>query len=102
MEDSVVRKNAQLRRYEIIVGSEVAGFAEYNVLATGILFTHTEVMPKFEGRGLSSKLIRAALEDVRSLNTHAIPVCQIVAAYLRKHPEYLDLVTVESRRAFRI
>jgi len=102
VEDPIVRKNAQLRRYEILVGDEVAGYAEYNVLATGIMFTHTEVLPKFEGRGLASRLIRAALDDVRSLGSHAIPVCQAVAAYLRKHPEYLDLVTAESRRAFRI
>lgn len=102
MKEPVVRKNEEKRRYEILVEGELAGFAEYNVLANGILFTHTEVLPEFEGRGLSSRLIRVALEDVRSLDTRAIPVCQVVAAYFRKHPEYLDLLTVESRRAFRI
>lgn len=102
MTDPVVRKNEALRRYEIIVEGELAGFSEYNVLANGMLFTHTEVLPAFEGRGLSSALIRGALQDVRSLHTHVIPVCQFVAAYLRKHPEDHDLVAPESRRAFGI
>ena len=68
------------------------------VLTGAVNFT----FPAFEGRGLSSALIRHALQDVRSLHTHVIPVCQFVAAYLRKHPEDQDLVAPESRRAFGI
>lgn len=102
MEQPTVRKNEDLKRYEILAGGEVAGFAEYNVLANGVMFTHTEVQPAFEGRGLSSQLIRFALEDVRAMGTRAIPVCQFVAGFLRKHPEFQDLVSPESRRAFHI
>jgi uncharacterized protein len=100
--DPVVRKNEAAHRYEILVDDELAGFSEFNVLANGMLFTHTEILPKFEGHGLSSALIRSALQDVRALKTHVIPVCHFVAAYLRKHPEDQDLVTPESRRAFQI
>ena len=32
----------------------------------------------------------------------AIPVCQFIAGYIRKHTEYADLVSEESRRAFHI
>jgi predicted GNAT family acetyltransferase len=98
----VIRKNEAQHRYEIHVDGQLAGFAEYSVLANGILFSHTEVQPAYEGRGLSSRLIAFALDDVRALKTHAIPACQFVAGFLRKHPEYQDLVSPESRRAFHI
>jgi uncharacterized protein len=102
MSTTTVRKNEAAHRYELMLGKALAGFAEYNVLANGILFSHTEVLPGHEGQGLSSVLIRAALDDVRALGTFAVPVCQVVAGFLRKHPEYQDLVRPEVRRGFRI
>lgn len=97
-----LRKNEAAHRYEILLGDTLAGFSEYNVLANGLVFTHTEILPEFEGRGLSSTLVRHALEDVRALGTRVIPVCPFVAAFLRKHPEFHDLIAPESRRAFGI
>ena len=100
--DSVVRKNDALHRYELLVDGDVAAFSEYNVMANGLLFTHTEVLPRYEGRGFSSKLIGAALDDVRRMNKHAIPVCPFVAAFFRKHAEYVDLLSEDSKRAYKI
>ena len=37
-----------------------------------------------------------------SCGLQAIPVCPFVASFLRKHPEYGDLVSPGSRRAYRI
>lgn len=92
--------NAPAHRFELRVDGTVAAHTEYNVLKGALLFTHTEVLPQFEGKGLASKLIAFALDDVRRRGLLAIPVCPFVAAYIRKHPEYLDLVSEESRRAF--
>ena len=100
MPDPHVSKNEGKHRYELHVGSELAGYAEYNVLANGILFTHTEILEPYEGRGLSSVLVGAALDDVRAMKTLAIPFCQVVAGFIRKHPEYQDLLSAASRRAF--
>jgi uncharacterized protein len=58
------------------------------------------VLPAYEGKGYGSKLVVFALEEVRRRGLHAIPACPFVAAYIRKHPEYLDVVSEESRRAF--
>lgn len=101
-EDFRLSDNQEKHRFELHVGSELAGYAEYNVLKNGLLFTHTEVLPAFEGRGVGSALARYALDDVRRRSLQAIPVCQFIAGYLRKHPEYQDLVSPESRRAYRI
>jgi hypothetical protein len=94
--------NPEKHRFELRVGGELAAFSEYNVLKTGLLFTHTEVLPTFEGRGIGSAMAQHALDEVRRRSQLAIPVCPFIAAFLRKHPDYQDLVSAESRRAYRI
>ena len=95
-------ENPAAHRFELHVAGELAAYAEYNLLKTGMLFTHTEVLPAFEGRGVGSAIARYALDEVRRRSLLAIPVCQFIAGFLRKNPEYQDLVSPESRRAFRI
>ena len=94
--------NADQHRYEISVDGTLAGYAEYNLLEGAVLFTHTEILEAFEGQGLGSKLARYALDDVRSKGVWAIPVCKFIAGYIHKHPEYIDLVKPEVRRAFQV
>jgi uncharacterized protein len=36
-----------------------------------------------------------ALDDIRSRGLQVVPLCPFVAAYIRRHPEYEDLVTRE-------
>ncbi|HYE39392.1 MAG TPA: GNAT family N-acetyltransferase [Ramlibacter sp.] len=100
MDDITLADEPQRHRFELRSGGELAAFAEYNTLKDALLFTHTEVLPAFEGKGFGSRLVAFALDDVRRRNLHAIPSCPFVAAYIRKHPEYLDLLTEASRRAF--
>lgn len=100
MQDIQLADNAERHRFELRSGGEVAAFSEYNAIKGALLFTHTEVLPAHEGSGYGSKLVAFALDEVRRRGLHAIPACPFVAAYIRKHPEYLDLVTEESRRAF--
>ena len=102
MPDPTFQDNPSAHRFEALVDGSVAAFAEYNVLKNGLLFTHTEVLPQHEGKGLGSKLAKFALEEVRTRGVKAIPVCPFISGYIHKHPEYLDVVAEESRRAFRI
>ena len=76
----------------------LAGFAEY-MLSNGLItFTHTEIDPAFEGKGLGSQLVRFALDDVRASGKKARAVCSYVASYVTKHPEYADVVEVAAER----
>jgi predicted GNAT family acetyltransferase len=79
-------------RYLAQWGDSVAGFAEYNLKPDAIVFTHTEVDPAFEGRGVAGVLVRAALDDVRSRGLRVIAVCPYVKAWLARHPDYQDLL----------
>lgn len=100
MDDIELTDNPDRHRFELRMGQEVAAFSEYNALKGALLFTHTEVSPAFEGKGLGGRLITFALDETRKRGLHVIPACPFVAAFIRKHPEYLDLLTEASRRAF--
>ncbi len=76
--------------------------ARFELHKGAVMFTHTEVSPQFEGQGLGSKLAAFALDDVRKRGLQVIPVCQYIAGYIRKHPQYQDLLSEEQRRAFKI
>lgn len=77
-------------RYEARVDGVPAGFAEYRDDGDERVFTHTEVT--LEGRGVGGALARAALDDVRARGLRAVPMCPFIAAWIRRHPEYGDLV----------
>jgi uncharacterized protein len=87
-------------RYEIRVDGARAGVAEYHRRAgePTISFTHTEVDDAHAGQGLAGRLVRAALDDVRTRDLAVLPFCPYVRSWIGKHPEYADLVP-ESRRA---
>lgn len=86
-----IRNNQDRHRYEVSVDGHVA-HADYRIADGVITFTHTIVPPALEGRGIASALIRHALADVRAAGLRVVPQCPFVAAYIRKHPEWADLL----------
>jgi predicted GNAT family acetyltransferase len=90
MNDTVSDNPAQ-QRYELAVDGHVA--ASYYEIADGVVtFVHTEVPPELGGKGIGSKLIKGALDQVRAGGLKAIAQCPFVKAYIEKHPEYADLL----------
>jgi predicted GNAT family acetyltransferase len=79
-------------RYEIEVDGEVAGFIKYRREPGVIELVHTDVDPRSEGKGVGAALVQGALDDVRARGLKVRPFCPFVAAYIRRHPEYQDLV----------
>ncbi|MFC9972152.1 GNAT family N-acetyltransferase [Spirillospora sp. NPDC127200] len=90
--DKKVTNNADQSRYEIHVDGEPAGFAEYRTRAGAVVFTHTEVEPAYEGKGVGGALARGALDDVRAQGAKAVPLCPFIKGWIDKHPDYQDLV----------
>ncbi|ROP36358.1 GNAT family N-acetyltransferase [Saccharothrix texasensis] len=80
-----VSDNPERSRYEVRLDGELGGFAEYTSADGVVTFTHTEVA--VEGKGLGSRLVRHALEDVRAKGLAVVPECPFVRGYLEKHPE---------------
>lgn len=90
-------------RYELRRGATVIGFSEFNrVGADTVMFTHSEVDPAHEGKGYGSRLAREALEHVHAQGKQVIPMCPFIAAYIRRHPEYIAYVRPDARTALKI
>lgn len=79
-------------RYEISIDGELVGFTEYRDHGSVREIYHTEVLPGWEGRGLGSRLLKGALDDVRAQGKKVTPTCPMLAGYIGKHPEEQDLV----------
>jgi predicted GNAT family acetyltransferase len=78
-------------RYELTVDGHLA--AAYYELAGGVItFVHTEVPPELGGKGVGSKLIQGALDQVRAGGLTVIAQCPFVKGWIGKHPEYADLL----------
>ena len=90
--DYVVRDNPAKRRYELLFGDELVGEILYRVKPGTVVLLHTEVDASVEGSGLGGRLVADALDDIRSRGLTVVPLCPFVAAYIRRHPEYDDLV----------
>jgi predicted GNAT family acetyltransferase len=84
-----VRHNEAQSRYELDTEHGLA-LAVYSVRGDTAVFTHTEVPPEDEGKGLASELVRAALDDTRRRGRKIVPACSFVVAFVRRHPEYDD------------
>lgn len=79
-------------RFEIRVDGDLVGFADYRRRPGRLALTHTEVDDAHQGRGLAARLTRFALDAVREQGLQVNPICPYVADYIRRHPEYADLV----------
>jgi hypothetical protein len=91
MMDDVVNNTAK-QRYELAVDGHIA--ATYYTITGGIItFVHTEVPPELGGKGIGSRLIKGALDQVRAGGLKVIAQCPFVKAYIGKHPDYADLLS---------
>jgi predicted GNAT family acetyltransferase len=76
-----------LNRYEIRVGGEVAGIADYRLDGDRINFVHTEIDSEHGGKGLGSRLVEFAVTDARSRDLEIIPSCPFVKSWVEEHPD---------------
>ena len=95
-----VRDAPDQHRFEIWVGSVLAGFTVYRSQPDRYTFVHTEIDPAFGGRGLASILIKSALDEMRDRGIAVLPQCPFVRRYISRHTDYLDLVPAAERARF--
>jgi uncharacterized protein len=81
-----VQRDEAEGRYEIRVGDVLAGFSDFHIDARGrAVFTHTEVDPAYEGRGLAKNLVAHALTDVVERGETLVPRCPFVRRYIQRN-----------------
>ena len=94
--DVTVKDNPDELRYELHVDGELAGVIRYRREPGAVVLVHTDIDPEFEGHGLGGRLVRAALDNLRSRRLQVIPLCPFALSFIHRHTEYADLVTADS------
>ncbi len=86
-----VRHNPEQNRFETEVEGNLC-VLDYKLDGKVISMNRVYVPPPVEGRGIAGHLTRTALGHARQQSWTVIPRCPYVAAWIKRHPEYQDLV----------
>jgi predicted GNAT family acetyltransferase len=86
-----VTDNPAQHRFELAVDDHIAT-SQYSLKDGVIAFMHTEVPEALAGKGIGSKLIKGALDQVRGRGLKVVALCPFVKAYIEKHADYADLL----------
>lgn len=87
------RRNDELHRYEALVGTDVAAYAEFKLAPPArIIFTHTVSEKAYAGKGIATRLVEWALGDARDRGERIVPRCPFVASYLLDHRQFDDAI----------
>ncbi len=89
--NDTVSNNAAQHRFELEVDGHVAA-AYYERAGDVITFEHTEVPAELGGKGIGSKLVKGALDQVRADGLKVVAQCPFVKGWIGKHPDYADLL----------
>jgi predicted GNAT family acetyltransferase len=87
-----VRDNHEATRYEVTVDGHTA-FLAYERRKGSIVLVHTEVPEPLRSLGLGAVLARHALDTARAEKNRVVVQCPFVQSWLRRHPEYHDIVS---------
>jgi uncharacterized protein len=88
---SDVINNRDRHRFELEVDGHVAT-EHYRLEGNVITFEHTEVPQELGGKGVGSRLVQGALDQVRAEGLKVVAECPFVKGWIGKHPEYKDLL----------
>jgi predicted GNAT family acetyltransferase len=92
-----VTHDAASRRFEVRVGDHPLAFLSYSSDGDQIIFEHTFVPNELRGKEIASNLVRAALEEAKQRRWRVVPRCSYVAAFIKRNPQFADLVATEAR-----
>lgn len=96
----IVEDNPELSRFELRVDGELVGWSDYRPAGDSVIVAHTEIDERREGEGLGGILVAEVLDRIRASGKTVIPTCPFTAAYIQRHPEYVDVVDPSMRAQF--
>lgn len=66
---------------------------QIGILENTLTVYHTEVLPEYEGKGLSKELLNAMADYARKNKLQVVPFCPYVLAQFKRHPDqYSDIM----------
>jgi predicted GNAT family acetyltransferase len=72
-------------------------FLSYSFNGNRVIFEHTFVPTELSGKGVAANLVRTALEEARQRGWRVVPRCSYVAAFIKRNPQFADLIAPEAR-----
>ena len=94
MPQPAVSNNPAASQFELSTDGKIS-VLQYRLRPGRIVFLHTEVPAELEGHGIGGKLARAGLEFAQEQALKVVPLCPFVTEYIKRHPEFIDLVAAE-------
>ena len=91
MEAATIVNNEKEQRFEIKVGEEYA-YLTYRFYKNDLALMHTFVPHEGRGQNLGGQLAAHALTYARERNMKIMVYCPFVSQYMKRHPEFDDLV----------
>jgi predicted GNAT family acetyltransferase len=86
-----VIRNEAAQRFETTVDG-VLCVLDYRLDGKVMTISHTGVPDAVGGRGIAAALTQTAFETARRERWQVLPDCSYAIAWVKKHPEYRDLV----------
>ncbi|QQP89095.1 N-acetyltransferase [Skermanella sp. TT6] len=86
-----VTDNPARSRYELDVDGKTV-FANYRRVGSTLQIPYVEAPPSLRGTGAAGRLMRGVMETARSEGMKVVPICSYAAAWIRRHPEFHDLL----------
>ena len=82
--------NPAENRFETWVDGQLSKL-DYIQEGNDFVITHVGVYPELRGLGGAGRIVQVGLEYAKAHFLRVIPMCSYAAAYIRRHPEYLEL-----------
>ena len=91
LEGFEIINNESEKRFEVSVNGLLSKL-DYLQDENTFVITHVGVQPELRGQGVAGKLTQAGLEFAKAKSLRVIPMCSYAAAYIRRHPQYAELI----------
>ena len=92
-----VMHNVKLQRFESQAGDAPLAFVSYTHEGEHVILDHTFVPEELQGHGMAATLVRAALHEARQRHWRIVPRCPYVATFIKRNPDFADLVARPER-----
>jgi predicted GNAT family acetyltransferase len=89
--DFVIVDNAAAQRFETTVDGQLC-VLDYRISGKTLSLNHAGVPVAVAGRGIAAALTKHAMDSACTRGMDVVPNCAYVAAWIRRHPAYADLV----------
>lgn len=78
-------------RFELVINN-LTSYIDYKLVNNVMEIHHTVVPKELGGQGLAGKITQFALDTAKKNSWQVKPICSYAVAYIKKHPQYQDLL----------